>query len=232
MCAFFWGSPPCPWLVAIFFVSPFIICAFSVLFLGETVGLRRWMAIFAGFSGVMFVLRPGTEAFEMDALFPLSAALGYAALHMFTRRLGKTESAACLAFYVQLTFVVTSILVGGIVGNGKFDVSSDASLAFLLREWTWPSLGGLGVMALVGAATAIGGFANGQAYRLSEAAFVAPFEYMAMPVSIISGFFIFRELPDRWALLGIALIITSGLFLIWRTSVATWLHDRLAPQRR
>ncbi|SHI97525.1 DMT family transporter [Wenxinia saemankumensis] len=201
--------------VAIFFVSPLIITVFSVIFLGETVGPRRWTAIALGLVGVVIVLRPGTEAFRPAALLPILAAFGYASLHMLTRAIGRTETTAAMSFYIQATFVVVSLVMGAILGTGRFAGSEDASLVFLTRAWDWPVLADLPVFAVVGAASAIGGFFISHAYRTSEAALVAPFEYLALPLSVIWGFAVFDERPDAVALMGIALILGSGLAMIW-----------------
>jgi len=91
--------------VAIFFISPMVITIFSVIFLKETVGSRRWLAIILGLIGVIIMVRPGTEAFQFAAILPLMAAVGYATLHMLTRYIGRTESAATMSFYIQITFM-------------------------------------------------------------------------------------------------------------------------------
>jgi drug/metabolite transporter (DMT)-like permease len=75
-------------------------------------------------------------------------------------------------------------------------------------------------MALIGVTSAIGGWAIGQAYRISEAALVAPFDYIAMPLAVFWGFTVFGEWPDTAAWAGIALIVASGLILIWREAQA------------
>ncbi|NND40970.1 MAG: DMT family transporter, partial [Silicimonas sp.] len=98
--------------VAIFFISPLAVSVFAVVFLGETVGPRRWAAIAFGLLGVIIVLRPGTEAFQVAALMPLLAALGYATLHTMTRRIGTTENATAMAFYIQVSFVLVSGVAG------------------------------------------------------------------------------------------------------------------------
>jgi len=206
--------------VAIFFVSPLLISVASVVFLGETVGPRRWGAIGMGLAGVVIVLRPGTDAFQAASLLPLAAALGYAGLHTLTRKIGGTEGAATLIFYAQATFIGTSALIGLAVGHGEFAGSGHPSLEFLLRGWTVPDLEDFLVMAFVGVASAAGGYAIGQAYRLSEAALVAPFEYAAMPLSVLWGWLVFDELPDAVAFAGIALILASGLILVWREAAA------------
>ncbi len=206
--------------VAIFFVSPLLISVFSVIFLGEYVGPRRWAAIAVGLLGVFIVLRPGTEAFQTAALLPLAAAAGYAALHILTRRLGGTDGAVSMAMYIQLTFLATSGLFGLAFADGAFAGSGHPSLAFLLRGWVWPGPTDALFMATVGVTSALGGYMISQAYRLSEAAFVAPFEYIAMPLAVLSGYFVFGELPDWIAVAGILLILGAGLVLIWREAVA------------
>ena len=94
--------------VAISFISPVLITAFSVVFLGEAVGPRRWFAVVAGLLGVLIILRPGTTAFQPVALLPLLAAITYAGLNILARKIGATERATTMAFYIQLTFIATS----------------------------------------------------------------------------------------------------------------------------
>ena len=102
--------------VAIFFISPLLITVFSVIFLKEAVGPRRWAAVGVGLVGVIVILRPGSETFQIASLLPLMAAFGYATLHMLTRYIGKTESAAAMSFYIQITFVIICLLLGLIIG--------------------------------------------------------------------------------------------------------------------
>ncbi len=217
--------------VAIFFVSPLMIAAFSVFFLGETVGPRRWAAIALGMVGVLVVLRPGTAAFQLAALLPIGAAACYAMLHVLTRRIGATDSAAALVLYVQFTMLAVSIAAGLAFGHGAFDRFDHPSAAFLLRAWTWPSAADAALIVLLGASIALGGYAISAAYRSSPAAFIAPFEYINMPIAVIFGVLIFDEFPDGIALAGIALIVGSGLVLIWREAVARRKETLLAAKR-
>lgn len=106
--------------VAIFFVSPLVITVFSVVFLGEQVGPRRWAAVGVGLIGVLVVLRPGTQAFQLASLLPLASAFGYAALHILTRKIGTTESAATMSIYIQLMFILVSLTMGLLFGAGQF----------------------------------------------------------------------------------------------------------------
>ena len=202
--------------VAVFFVSPLIITGLSVIMLGEKVGPRRWGAVFVGLAGVLVVMRPGSATFTLPAIFPLLAAVFYALLHMATRRLGSTDSAAAMAFYVQMTFLLVSITTGLAIGDGKFSGSGDPTIEFLTRPWIWPHSSDLLLILGIGLASAMGGFLVGMAYKLAEAATVAPFEYVAMPSSILWGVLVFGEWPDAVAWVGILMIIASGIFVIFR----------------
>jgi drug/metabolite transporter (DMT)-like permease len=202
--------------VAIFFISPFLITIASVLFLGEVVGRRRWSAIAFGMIGVLIVLRPGTEAFQVASLLPLAAAFGYSGLHIMTRFLRDTENAVSMTFYIQIVFIVVCVVFGLFFGDGKLAEQSNASLAFLFREWRVPDATDLPLMLILGIFASIGGYCISQAYRLGEAAIVAPVEYLAMPLSIALGVLVFGTWPDTVAWCGIGLILSSGLYTVWR----------------
>lgn len=204
--------------VAVFFISPLVITIFSVLFLGETVGARRWASIAVGFVGVLVIVKPGTSAFQVAALLPMAAAVLYAVIHMVARKVGGTESAATMAVYIQITFLIACSVIGLSIGDGKFAQQDHPSLAFLFRAWGPVAPGDWWLLVLLGVSGVLGGFFISQAYRISEAAFAAPFEYVAMPMAIMWGVTVFGTWPDRTAWIGIALILGSGLYLIWRES--------------
>lgn len=206
--------------VAIFFISPLVITVFSIIFLGEKVGPRRWAAIVVGLVGVLIVVRPGTAAFQTASLLPLGAAVAYAALHIMTRRIGKSDSATTMAFYIQIVFIVICLVIGLAIGDGRFSAQDDPSLAFLFRAWVWPEMVDLPLFIGIGFGVAVGGYCISQAYRVAEAGFIAPFEYLAMPLSILWGYLVFQEIPDRTTLMGAALIIGAGLFTVWREAKA------------
>lgn len=204
---------------AIFFVSPLVITVFAVLFLNEKVGVRRWLAIAAGLVGTLIMLRPGSGSFQWAALLPLASAFAYAGLHTLTRKIGTAEKASTMAFYIQLTFILVSAGVGLGVGDGRYAGSGNPSAEFLLRPWVWPPPRDMAVMGCIGVASGMGGYFISQAYRLSEAAVIAPFEYLALVLAIIWGISIFGEWPDFVAWSGITLILASGLFVFWRETV-------------
>ncbi|MFD0915472.1 DMT family transporter [Pseudahrensia aquimaris] len=213
---------------AIFFVSPLVITLFSVIFLKEKVGPYRWLAVVIGLVGAIVIMRPGTAAFQIAAIFPVLAAFGYATLHMLTRKLGATEKASTLAFYVQLIFLVVSGSIGIIAGDGKFASDIHPSVSFLSRAWVMPDQRDLMIMLAVGLCSASGGYLISQAYRLCAAATIAPFEYLALVLAIVWGIVFFVEWPDFVAWTGIALILSAGLCVLWRENV---LKKRIASER-
>lgn len=226
--------------VAIFFISPLLITVFSVIFLGESVGPFRWGAIAFGFVGVLIMVfgisgfsdAVAADSFQIAALLPVLAATGYAFLHILTRKIGGTESAATMLFYIQLTFIVSSLVIGLFLGDGRFAGSAHPSLEFLTRAWVIPQSADWGILIAIGVASSGGGYLISQAYRLSEAAFAAPFEYHAMPLAILFGVLVFGEYPVLSDWVGIALIIGSGLVLLWRESVKNRPLTETAPRLR
>ncbi|MBT4488656.1 MAG: DMT family transporter, partial [Rhodospirillaceae bacterium] len=164
---------------AIFFVAPLIITALSVPILGEKVGVRRWLSVMVGLVGVVIVIRPGSEVFQYAALAPVLAAFAYAFMQITARKLGGTERASTMAFYVQATFVLVCATSGLTIGDGRFAEAVDSpTLLFLLRAWTVPSQFDGGVMLAVGVLSAFGSYLISQGYRLAEATTAAPFEYI------------------------------------------------------
>jgi len=206
--------------VAIFFIGPLIITLFSVVFLGESVGPRRWIAVLMGLAGVIVMVRPGSAGFQLAALLPLIAAVAYASLQTLTRKIGGTEKAGTLTFYIQVSFILVGTIMGLTVGDGRFAGSGDPSIEFLLRAWIWPSSGDWWILLVLGISSTFAGYFISQAYRLCEAGLAAPFEYTAMVLAIFWGFVVFDEWPDAVAWVGISLIIGGGLFMLWRESVA------------
>lgn len=201
---------------AIFFVSPLLITGMSVIFLKEVVGLRRWLCVFIGLIGVIIIVGPGRESFQIASILPALAALCYGATHMMTRRLRGTESAATMAIYIQIAFVIFAGGFGLVAGDGSFLNSDHPSLIFLFGAWSWPVAEDFAVMAATGVASATGGYLITQAYRMSEAGLVAPFEYLALIFALIWGFVVWGEIPTQTVAIGIALVLGSGIYLAVR----------------
>jgi len=210
-----------PWAdaAAIFFGAPLFITILSVPIRGERVGPWRWAAVAAGMAGVVVMLRPGDGLLEIAALLPIVAALCYAVMQMLTRRLGGTERASSLAFYMHVSFIFVSGPFGLIAGDGRLATGGHPSMEFLLRAWAWPTAFDAFLMLSCGILIGIAGYLLAQAYRIAEATLLAPFEYTAMPFAVLWGVLWWGDWPDATAFLGIALIVGSGLFVFYRATL-------------
>ena len=206
---------------ALFFVAPLFITLLSIPFLGERVGIRRFSAVAVGFVGVLVVLRPagefGQAVDRLILLLPVVAALAYAAMQILTRRLRASAPASAMAVYIQGTLIAVSIGFFVAAGDGRYAAGLESKSAlFLLRAWTWPTPEHWLWFVLLGGLSAFIAYAVTQAYRLSDAATLAPFEYIALPMAIALGWLVFDHLPDVWVLLGCALIAGSGVYVYRR----------------
>ncbi len=215
--------------VATSFIAPVLVTLMSAAVLGEQVGPRRWAAVAVGMLGVVVMVRPGAGVIQPAAILVLISAFCYAASHMMTRRMRLTESAMTLNFFVQCGFIVVSVAMGLVVGDGHLAGSPDASLAFLFRVWVVPPLADWWAFLATGMAVGFGGLMLSQAYRTTEAALVAPFEYIGMPMAIFWGVVVFGTWPDLTASAGIALICGAGLYTLWRETVRRKDVDVAAP---
>ena len=215
--------------VALFFVAPLFITVMSVVFLNEQVGARRWGAVLVGLGGVSVMMRPGGGVFDWVALLPVGAALGYAGLQMLTRRLGATDKASVMAFYLQISFIAFSLAVGLAIGDGRFEGTGSISLDFLFRGWRWPDPGDYWLLGWCGVSSGLGGYLLSQAYRLGEAALVAPFEYSALPMAVAWGFVLWGDVPDGTAIVGMSLILAAGAYVLHRENVR---RTRVGRRRR
>lgn len=207
---------------ALFFVAPLFITVLSIPLLGEKVGPLRMGAVLVGFIGVVIMQRPWASAGSLEVsriilLLPVFAALTYALMQLLTRRLGATSKASALSVYIQGTFLIVSIGFYLVAGDGHFVEGVDnPSLLFLLRAWVWPQDGDWGPLIGLGLNAAIIGYCVSQAYRMTDAATLAPFEYAGLPLAVLWGWFFWSDLPDLTIWIGMALIIGSGLFVFLR----------------
>ena len=207
---------------ALFFAAPLFITLLSIPVLGEKVGPLRLGAVAVGFAGVIIMQRPWADAGTMDVsrwvlLLPVVAALTYALNQLLTRKLGVSSKASAMAVYIQATFILVSVAFYLLAGDGRYaQEAENPSLVFLLRAWVWPADADLWVLVGLGFNSAIIGYCLSQAYRLADAATVAPFEYVGLPLAVFWGFVVFGDLPVIEVWIGIALILASGLFVFLR----------------
>ena len=206
-------------VVAITFSAPLIVTALSVPILKEPVGLHRWSGVAVGFVGVVVLLRPGAGVFDPASVLALLAALMYAGNILIVRQLSRTDSSSSMAFYTCGVYILFAGIAGLAFGDGRFATDGHASLVFLFRAWTIPALKDLGLMAVTGLTFGVGFYCLTQAYRMGQPSLVAPFEYTAILWAMIWGFVFWQETPDVLAYTGIALIVSSGIYIVYRESV-------------
>lgn len=215
--------------VAVAFVAPLFVTLMSAVVLREHVGPRRWAAVAVGLLGVVIMTRPGTGVIQPAAILVLISAFCYAASHMMTRRMRETESAMTLNFYVQCGFILVSCGFGLVAGDGHLAQAPGSTWEFVFRPWILPPITDWWAFVATGLAVGVGGLMMSQAYRTTEAALIAPFEYIGMPMAILWGFVVFGTLPDATAWAGIALICGAGLYTLWRETVRKKVQDVAAP---
>ena len=188
--------------VSIIFCTPFIVAALGGPMLGEWIGWRRWTAIVVGFAGILLVTRPGAGGIHPAALLVVGAAICYALYSISTRVLARSDSDATTNFYSNL------------VGAAAITVA---------MPFYWTSQGDPLVIALMcsmGLFSGFGHFLLVRAHRLTPAGVLAPFIYTEIVWMIALGFLVFGDVPNRWTLAGVAVVVLSGLYLLYRERVA------------
>lgn len=191
---------PLAQVYAFMFAAPLMITVLSIPILGEKVGIHRWAAVFLGLTGVLIVLRPGTEPLTIGHLAGLTAASGTALVSVITRKIGQQERSAVLMLYPMMANL---ILMG-------------MMLPFVYKPMP---IDDLGLQMIV----ALGGFGGGLiiilAYRAGDAAIVAPMQYSQIIWGTLAGMFFFAETPDRFTAIGAGIVIAAGLYVVIRESL-------------
>lgn len=206
---------PLAQMEAIRFSGPIMITVLSVLLLSEKVKPVRWLALLVGFMGVVLIVSPGSTSFNEGSLFILISVLFYALTVMSTRKLQTTDSSATMAFYSSLVYLAAAlVLVPITIAVGEVP-DTHPSIAFLFHSWTLPTLLDLIIMGSLGLVWAGWTYFMSRAYSLAQASVAAPFEYLSLPINILWGFAIWREIPTLLTLAGAALTLLSGLFILY-----------------
>jgi drug/metabolite transporter (DMT)-like permease len=184
--------------LSIIFTFPFIVAIASGPLLGEWIGWRRWGAIGFGFAGVLLITRPGFGHMQPAALFSLAATVCYGLYAVITRIVSRVDSSATSLFYNNF--------VGALV-----------MLPVVPFVWTTPSSWIVTAMLLAtGVLGSAGHFCLIVGHRLAPASSLAPFIYTQLIWVTIFGYFVFDHLPNGWTLAGAAMVVGSGLYLLYR----------------
>ena len=182
---------------AIQFSVPMLIALLSAWWLHERLDARRWVAILAGFMGVLLVIRPGTQAFHPALLLCVANAVIYAAFNLLTRRMAATESPQA----TQLLSAAGAALV---------------LAPFAWLQWQAPPSGlHWALIALCGLTGGLGHLFVAMAHRYASAAVLGPFLYQQIVYLTLWGWLVFEQVPDAMVVAGAAVVVSSGLYLLW-----------------
>lgn len=192
---------------AIYFVEPFILTCLSALILRERVDWRRWLAIAVGFAGAMIVIQPSFAAFGATALLPVACATVFAFYLLLNRAVGTADS--LLTMQTIAGVGGTLFMVGVIaIGDGMGVADFEPSLPKTALGWV--------LVVILGALSGYGHLLVVKAFQAAPVSLLAPFAYFEIVTATALGFLIFGDFPSLSKWLGIAIIVVSGLFMIWR----------------
>ena len=216
---------------ALFFSSPFFISILAIIFLGEKVGIRRWIAILVGFIGVYIVLNPDFENFNYMKLAPVACALFYAISMTITKITSDKDNVYSQMFHLYIGAIGISILFFIFTGKGQFNTFSDPTFQFITREWftnptyAWPYIVAMGFVA------AVSFYCVFSAYSVASPSVVSLFEYSLIIWAIIIGYVLFNDVPTIRTFVGVALIIGAGVYIYLREKVKDQMIVTDTPNR-
>ncbi len=187
--------------ITILFFAPMVITALAGPLLGEWAGWRRWLAIGVGMVGVVIVTRPGLGHVGIGHFYALLSVFSYCFYVIMTRAMSQTETSESLIFYSALTPVVL------------FSPSIPLAASVPPDLVSWILLIGLGIFGGAGHWLVI------QAYKRATVSALAPYPYSQIVYAVALGYFVFGDVPDRYTIIGAAIIIGSGLYIVRREQV-------------
>ncbi len=201
LCAF-WaiGHLPISQAISLSYSTPLFVTIAAVLWLGETVRLRRWAAVIIGFIGVLIIVRPGSTSFTPGTLVAVGAAVLSSLVAIQIKQLTRVDSADTVVFYTYVFWVPLSLVPA-------------------LFVWVWPT--GLAWVWLVatGVLGTLGQLLWTRALRLGEVSALTPISFMQLPLVSLLGWLLFNETLDRWTVIGAAIILGANAYIAHREAV-------------
>lgn len=188
-------------LTAIFLTAPLMMTAASAVILKEQVGWRRWLAVVAGFLGMLLVVKPSPEGLNAFALLGLLSAVGSVTRDLVTRGIDKATPTT-----------IVSLATGAAVALAGFGIGTT-------ETWAMPSASAWGYLFGAAVFVAAGNYGIILAFRIGEVSAISPFRYTIILWALLSGYLVWGDIPDGWSLLGIAIIVGSGLYIVHRERV-------------
>lgn len=192
--------------IAIFFVEPFFLTLLGAWFLGEAIGMRRYMACAIGFCGALLVIQPSFAKVGAPALLPLGTAVCFAFYLILTRKMSQRMHPVTLQVYSGAAAVAIILPVLWV-----FDGSAVAPL-----DPAWPLSWELWMLLGIGFIATLSHLCISFAFAYAPVSILAPIQYLEIVAATILGYFIFNDLPDVLTVLGVLLIVGAGLFVFFR----------------
>ncbi|MBL8789116.1 MAG: DMT family transporter [Rhizobiales bacterium] len=180
--------------LAIFFVQPIIVTALSPLLLREHVGIRRWITVAIGFIGVLIIIRPGLQEFNMGVVYALLAGF-------------------CSALYIIITRHLTGKAIAIVTTFQTSVIGAIGLSAALPLYWMNVSMNQMLLLVLLGAIAIAGHFLITKAYDHAEASLLSPFSYTEMIMAVAAGWYFFGDFPDAYTFLGVAILISCAIYI-------------------
>ena len=201
---------------ALFFVTPFLITIFAKFFLKEQIGPRRWLAVIIGFLGVYIILNPDFSNFDYMSLTPVLCAFCYSLSMIIIKKTSDKDSVYTQTFTFYIGAIIFSIIFYFVMGDGKFNTTEHPAAQFIFREWFVDIENSILFMFATGVTATLAFLLLFSAYSIASPVVVSPFEYSILLWSPLIGWIYFDEMPTYNILIGILIIISSGIYIFIR----------------
>ena len=207
---------PLGFATALFFVTPFLITIFAHFFLKEEIGIRRWSAIVVGFIGVYITLNPDFSNFNYLSLLPILCAFCYSLSMIIIKKTSDKDSVYTQTFTFYFGAMFFSIIFYFVIGDGQYNTIDHPASQFIFREWFVNLESSILFMITTGITATIAFLLLFTAYRIASPAVVSPFEYSILLWAPLIGWIYFEEIPSLNTVIGILIIVSSGIYIFIR----------------
>ncbi len=207
---------PLGFATALFFVTPFLITIFAHFFLKEKIGIRRWSAVVVGFIGVYITLNPDFNNFNYLSLLPILCAFCYSLSMIIIKKTSEKDSVYTQTFTFYFGAIIFSTIFYFLIGDGQYNTSDHPASQFIFREWFVDLESSILFMVATGLTATVAFLLLFTAYSIASPAVVSPFEYSILLWSPLIGWIYFNEIPSLNTVIGILIIVSSGIYIFMR----------------
>ena len=198
---------------SLFFVSPIFITIFSYFILNTKIGIRRLGSILIGFAGVLLIIKPNFTTLNIYMLFPVFTAATYAASMMLAKKTAGDDTLFQQTFHIYIGALTGGILLSILIYYLEINF---IILDNLNNPWIINDPKTIGMILIISVLGSFGIISLIAAYRIGNVLINAPCEYLYLFFAVSIGYIVFLEMPDLYSFLGIFLIVTSGMYIIFR----------------